>query len=302
MKVVNIGSINIDTVYYVDHFVQPGETESAYHVEQNAGGKGMNQSVSLARAGCSVWHAGRIGKDGKWLRKLLQEEGINTEYLEIVDTPTGNAMIQLTNHGENAIILYGGANQTIDMPFVDKVLASCNPEDVIVLQNEIACMNEILEKIHRLGLRVALNPAPMNDTISLEAMATAHWLILNEAEAQELTGKKDIMEQLKVLRKIFSETIVVITAGEDGAWYQDTVQTIHVGACKVSVEDTTAAGDTFIGFFLAEWLRTETAEQAITAASQAAAIAVSRKGAVKSIPTFEEVKNCYLEPTCQKVE
>ncbi len=296
MRIVNIGSANIDYTYAVDHFVRPGETLAAGQVERAAGGKGLNQSISLARAGCPVWHAGRIGRDGEFLRELCRENGIHTEFLETVDTPTGNATIQVVPEGENAIILYGGANRTIDRDFGERILAACGPEDILVLQNEISCVNEILEMAARQRRTVALNPAPMDDRLDPERISAARWLILNETEAEALSGETAAEAQLDVFRKRFPDTVVILTVGREGAWYQDAGQRFSIGACPVTAVDTTAAGDTFIGFFLGAWIRSGDARQSMRMATKAAALAVSRPGAVPSIPYWEEVQRSAWEP------
>ena len=179
MKILNFGSVNIDFIYRVPHFVRPGETLAAGSVTRNAGGKGFNQSVALAKAGCTVYHAGHIGSDGVFLKELCKKYGIHTDYLTEVTAPTGNAIIQVDDNGANSIILFGGANQTMDEAFIQEVLGNFEKGDMIVLQNEINCMNELISMAHDAGLAIAINPAPMNDAISPEKLALCDWLILN---------------------------------------------------------------------------------------------------------------------------
>jgi len=296
MKVLNFGSVNIDLTYRVEHFVRPGETLSARSVTRNAGGKGFNQSVALAKAGFEVYHAGHLGADGAFLLELCREYGVNTEYLTEVDVPTGNAVIQVDDSGANCILLYGGANQAMDTDFVKKVLGNFRRGDLIVLQNEINCMNEILSLAHEAGLRIAINPAPMNGAISPESLALADWLILNETEAQELTGIEEPFAQLKALRERFPKTAVLLTLGVRGAVYQEGERICTLGSCKVEAVDTTAAGDTFAGFFLATLLQNGDPEQALLTATRASALAVGKQGAARSIPSLEQVRSCKLEP------
>ena len=114
MKVLNFGSLNLDYVYQVDRFVRPGETLSARSMALNPGGKGLNQSIALARAGAQVYHGGCVGKGGEALRELLRENGVNTELLLPTGQPQGSAVIQVTPQGENCILLYGGSNQALE--------------------------------------------------------------------------------------------------------------------------------------------------------------------------------------------
>ena len=208
MKILNFGSVNIDITYRVPHFVRPGETLSARSVTRNAGGKGFNQSVALARAGCEVCHAGHIGEDGAFLLDLCAKYGIRTDDLTMVSVPTGNAVIQVDDDGANCIMLYGGANQAMDIGFVGQVLSHFEKGDMIVLQNEINCMNEIMQMAHDAGLMIAINPAPMNDAVSKEALKLADWIILNETEAEELTETEEVFtEELAEAGEVFTEEL-----------------------------------------------------------------------------------------------
>lgn len=113
MKFLNYGSLNIDKIYEVEHFVQAKETCASLRYYELPGGKGLNQSIALARLNIPVYHAGKIGKDGLFLKDLLEKQGVNTKYLQISDEVSGHAIIQVDQQGENCILLYGGANQTI---------------------------------------------------------------------------------------------------------------------------------------------------------------------------------------------
>ena len=122
MKIINFGSINIDHVYGVEHFVRPGETLESESYALFSGGKGANQSIALARAGAEVIHAGKVGADGAWLKTKLQESGVDVSLVEMVDLPTGHAVIQVNSEGENAIIIHGGANRSVSKANIKKVL------------------------------------------------------------------------------------------------------------------------------------------------------------------------------------
>lgn len=106
MRVVNFGSLNIDYVYRVDHFVQPGETMSAQSLQIQCGGKGLNQSVALARAGVETWHAGLIGPEGHFLKETLDRAGVHTRFVEESAGSTGHAIIQVDSTGQNSILLH----------------------------------------------------------------------------------------------------------------------------------------------------------------------------------------------------
>ena len=227
---------------------------------------------------------------------LCRNYGVHTDFLTKVSTPTGNAIIQVDGSGANCILLYGGANRVMNMDFVTEVLSHFEKGDMIVLQNEINCMNEILYLAHEVGLTIAINPAPMNDAISKEVLALADWIILNETEAEGLTGETQTDVQLEALRKSFPDSAFVLTLGVHGSICMKDGWICRSGACKVEAVDTTAAGDTFVGFFLAEITSGKTPEEALLTATRASALAVTKRGAAQSVPTLEQVRKCGLMP------
>ena len=141
MKVLVFGSANIDRTYSVDHVVIGGETISSTSLTEFCGGKGFNQAIALARAGCNVFFAGAIGVDGELLERVLRENGVNTDYLNHVNAPTGHAIIQVTPDGKNSIIISAGANGMITHEDVDTVLSAFSSGDLVVLQNEISSVD-----------------------------------------------------------------------------------------------------------------------------------------------------------------
>lgn len=293
MKVLNFGSLNIDYVYSVNDFVQKGETISSDKLNVFSGGKGLNQSLALSKAGVEVYHAGAIGEDGLLLEKLLRDNGVNTKFLRILsDVRTGNAIIQKNNEGDNCIILYGGSNKAISKEMVDDALEKFEKGDWLLLQNEISEIPYIVEKAYEKGMKIVLNPSPMNDRIFDINLNYIHCFILNEVEAEALTEKSDDKEVLlKKLQEKFPHAEIILTLGEDGSLYAKNNEVIEQKAYKVNVVDTTAAGDTFTGYYLAERLNGKIVKDSLDTAAKAAAIAVSRNGAAPSIPQKDEVLN-----------
>ena len=295
MKVLNFGSVNIDYTYQVPHFVRPGETLSASVVTRNAGGKGFNQSIALARAGCDVHHAGHIGADGMFLKEILSENGVAADLLTVGETGTGNAIIQNDREGDNCILLYGGANQKITREMADEVLGRFSAGDFLLLQNEINELPYIMERAHAAGMHIVLNPSPMNAKILSLPLSCVDYFLLNEGEAAGILGVGaadcGYEELLQGLKKQFPEARVVMTVGGDGSFYADKVSVRHQEAYRVKAQDTTAAGDTYTGYFIASLLAQKTPEEAMERASKASAICVTRKGAAPSIPTPEEVES-----------
>jgi len=289
MHILNIGSVNIDHVYMVDHFVRPGETLSSGHYDIFAGGKGFNQSIALARAGAPTRHAGRVGQDAAWLLNRLKGDGIDITQLTITDTSTGHAIIQVIPTGENAIVLHSGANASVSTEDIVRALSSCSEGDVLLVQNETSSVAEAMRKGKDKGLKVVFNPAPMSPAVLDYPLQDVDLFILNETEAEGLTGQSTPENVHAVMRTLFPGATAVLTMGHRGAAYLDAAGILSHPAIAVQTVDTTAAGDTFIGYFLAEMMRTGEPGRALAIGSHAAAICVTRPGASDSIPFLEEV-------------
>ena len=297
MKVLCFGSLNIDYTYKVPHFVKKGETLASERLQVFGGGKGLNQSVALAKAGTEVYHAGSIGQDGMFLLDMLKNAGANTDFVKILDTVrTGNAIIQNDKSGDNCIILYGGANQAITREQVDEVMSHFESGDYLVLQNEINELGYIVEKAHEKGMIIVLNPSPMNEKILALPLDVINYFILNEVEAAQILGKEDKGEEsweqiADDLLKKFPQATIVLTMGSEGSVFKNQKETVCQSIYKVQAVDTTAAGDTFSGYFIGGILGGLSEKEAMDQASKASAIAVTRKGAAPSIPLLAEVQN-----------
>lgn len=289
MKFLNFGSLNIDKVYTVPRFVKGGETLSSVSCAEYPGGKGLNQSIALARSGSQIFHAGKIGKDGLFLKKELASEGVCVEGIYENGLITGHAIIQVASTGENCILLYGGANKEITFEQIDKVLEDFNSDDFLVLQNEINCIDYLINAAHKKGLTIALNPSPISKSIKNLDFSKIDYLILNEIEGQDISGEKSPSKILGYLLSNYSNLKVVLTLGTNGAVYRDNVQEYKQEAYKVKVKDTTAAGDTFLGYFLSMVSQKSDIKLALSVATKAASFAVSRKGSSSSIPVLAEV-------------
>lgn len=290
MKILNYGSLNIDLVYSVPNIVRPGETISSTEINMYPGGKGANQSVALAKAGAEVWHAGKIGSDGLWLLDKLKCNSVFTEFITQYHGRTGFAMIQVTEDGENSIILYGGGNKSITEREIDLTLSSFDKGDYIVLQNEINNLPYIINKAHSKGMNICLNPAPYSADILNLPLELVDILIVNETEGEGIAGiKGNFTEIIDQLTDNYPDTDIIMTAGEKGAYFGRNKDRLHTSIFKTKVVDTTAAGDTFLGFFLAGRISKMDIKDSMELASKASSIAVSRHGAMDSIPNLLEL-------------
>lgn len=290
MKILNFGSCNIDHVYSMDHIVAPGETETTSKLEIFPGGKGLNQSIAAARAGALVYHAGCLGAGSEILEKILKENGVDLSHIRYVDGQNGHAVIQVAKDGENSIFLYPGSNEMITENQIDNTLSDFSEGDLLILQNEINSLKLIIEKSHAKGMTVLLNPAPFNEKITELDFSMLSYLILNETEAAGLTGTTCPEESLRLLAEKYPHLKVVLTLGKDGCIYMEKGEKIYQSAFKVTAVDTTAAGDTFTGYFAAGLAEGKEIPEILKTACAAAALTVSKMGAAPSIPTAEETK------------
>lgn len=289
MAVINFGSINIDHVYQVDHFVQPGETLSSIDYQQLLGGKGANQSIALAKAGSEVRHVGRIHEHDAHFKQAMIKQGVDCKFVQCSDTPTGHAIIQVAKTGENAIVLFGGANLEIDNKDVLRALGEANPGDWVLTQNETSAIDQALIQAKELELKVAFNPAPMTDSVKHLPHDCIDLLIVNEVEAAEIAGVTDVDKIEQYFRRDWPHAEVLITLGKQGVRMLLKEETLNVPAFVVDAIDTTAAGDTFIGYFLSAYSNRQSPEDALKRACAASAITVTRCGAAQSIPNADEV-------------
>jgi len=295
MKVLNIGSLNLDYVYQVDHIVQPGETEASFDMNIFLGGKGINQSMALAKAGVKVYHGGMIGEDGQPFLEACKEYGVNADYIKMIEGKTGHAIIQLDKDAQNSILLYGGANQKLTEDFVDEVLSHFEKGDILLLQNEVNLLPYIVEQAYAKGMQVALNPSPFNEKLREVDLKKISIFLLNEVEGGQITGMTDPDDVLAKMREMFPHAKIVLTLGKDGAKYAEGDVTYYQPVFKVQAVDTTAAGDTFTGYFLAGLIDGMAIPDVLKMSAKASSIAVTRKGAVQSIPMKEEVQEALKE-------
>ena len=289
MSILNFGSCNIDYVYSLDHIVKEGETEATFGLEIFSGGKGLNQSIALSRAGATVFHAGCIGEDGDFLLEMLQNSGVDVSKMIRVPSKNGHAVIQVSKDAENSIFLYPGSNVMMTEKYVENVLEGFTENDTVLLQNETNLVPFIIEKAHERGMKTVFNPSPINDVIKQVDLNKLTYVILNKVEAQAITGKDNKADILEFFKANYPSLKVMLTLGVEGSVYMENGSTVFQEAFKTKAVDTTAAGDTFTGYFVKGITENEDIRKTLKMAAMASSIAVSRKGAAPSIPDKEEV-------------
>ena len=289
MKVYNLGSLNIDYVYKVPHFVAAKETLSSESLQTFPGGKGLNQSVALAKAGAEVIHGAVVGDNGQFLIDTLSAAGADVSRITRASEPCGHAMIQVDPRGQNCILLYAGTNHKIDRAYIETFLQDAVPGDFLVLQNETSGLPEAFAVAREKGMQIVFNPSPLGANVQTLPLSDVTWWFCNEVEGEALFGSIHPEEILENFGKMYSNSNLVLTLGSEGSlcWTKGSVykQSIY----PVQAVDTTAAGDTYTGYFIASIVKGLSVQASMERASKAAGISVSRMGAAQSIPYLEEV-------------
>lgn len=290
MKIYNFGSLNVDRVYGVEDFVRAGETILAKSLSFFPGGKGLNQTIALARAGAHVYHVGCIGRDGAILKETLVENQVPLTYVKELDADGGHTALQVSESGQNAIIVYSGTNHMLTESFIDEVMQTIEPGDYVLMQNEINLVPYIIQKAREAGAVVALNPSPITKELTTYPLELVDLFIVNEIEGEALTGEKEPEKILAAFREKYPHAKIVLTLGSEGSCYQDETTFAMQEIYKNTVVDTTGAGDTYCGYLLTCLMEGVPVKEALNMATAASSIAVSRQGAAPSIPKREEVE------------
>ena len=295
-KIIVIGSMNADLVIHSPQMPNLGETLTGSNFQINAGGKGLNQAVAIAKLGGDVSFLGAVGNDsnGELLLDTLKQNNIRFNGFKTEKTPTGIAMITVVD-GNNFIILDSGANAELTPEVIENysnLIAECE-YCVMQLEIPVETVLKVCEIANKSCTKIILNPAPYKE-LPKEVFSKIDFIIPNEHEAHDLTGiypSDEESTQIAILKlKQMGVKNVIITLGERGCAYNSGDEIIFKSALKTNVVDTTSAGDTFVGALVSKLSQNETLENAVLFSTKAAAITVSREGASKSIPYADEVK------------
>ena len=296
-KIVVIGSSNTDMICRVPHIPKPGETVLGGDFLTVQGGKGANQAVAAARAGGEVTFIASVGNDlfGKQAIEAYQADGIDTSCIEMIDNfPTGVALINVADSGENSIAVASGANARLTPDVIDKYRDAILSAQIILIQLEIPIetVYHVARMAYAAKIPVVLNPAPAQE-IDPAIIPMISCITPNELEAIEVSGifppdPELVSEMAEKILKNGAQS-VIITLGSKGALYREGNQEEIVPGIPVQAVDTTAAGDTFNGYLAVELAKGKTLREAISLANKAAAISVTRMGAQPSIPYFSEI-------------
>ena len=296
-KIIVIGSSNTDMVIKSKRLPAPGETILGGTFLMNPGGKGANQAVAASRLGGNVTFVTKTGNDifGSEAKQLFDKEKINTRFI-IKDekNPSGVALINVDENGENSIVVASGSNGTLSAYDIYDEVFKTEPSDIFLMQLEIpvSTVEFVAEKASDNGNRVILNPAPARQ-LSDDLLKCLYLITPNETEAELLTGIKvhDISSAEKAALYLQDKGIknVIITMGASGAYVLTGKISSMITVIPVKAIDTTAAGDVFNGALAVAISEGKEIVDAVTFANKAASISVTRMGAQASAPYRKEI-------------
>ncbi|HNW74333.1 MAG TPA: ribokinase [Bacteroidales bacterium] len=291
-----IGSSNCDYIMTMDHFPQGGETLEGLSFHQAMGGKGANQALAAQRSGGSVCFLTSLGDDSNGRNALdyYKNEGIDVSLSLLTENETtGTAVIWVDKRGENSIVLIPGANRLLEPGYIITHQNMIQNAEMILLQMEIPyeTVKTICGLASRYGKKVILNAAPACP-IEEEILRSLYILVVNETEAETITGEKmDVTGVDGIIRALLGLGVknVILTLGGKGCIYSNGIESVRIPAFCVDVKDTTGAGDTFCGALAVGIRKYQTMEQALWFATAAAALSVTKLGAQPSIPLEREI-------------
>ena len=286
MAIYNLGSVNIDYLYSLPHLVRPSETLAANDFKQGLGGKGANQSVAIAKAGGSVKHIGAMHPADRQYFDQLNALNIDTSHLYFSETPTGHGIVMVDEQSaENQIVVYPGANFAITEQMVNEGLKDATASDWALCQNETSQTDYFMQFAKVKGMKLCYSAAPFDAEKTQVMLPLINMLVVNEIEA------KDLERTLNRSIKECGVDHILVTLGSRGVRYIGSNEEFIVPSPVVDAVDTTGAGDTFLGLFLARYDQTGDLRASLHFAVTGAAIQVTRPGTADAIPSLEEIES-----------
>lgn len=289
-RIVVFGSISYDRTLHLPRLPQAGQGVMATAVTHSVGGKGANVSVAAARAGAHVELVSAVGGDGDRALRELAAAGVHTHRVaRMPELGTAEVVIHLATDQSEFGITVPGADRHVSTHALDAAIDQCRGGHIGYLDGMVNDGARVIRGMARRGAPLVVNPSPVHPDVAEWPMQHAAVIMLNQGEATTLSGQQDAQAQLDALHARYPGPGIVLTLGPGGAWWSQRGVRQHIPTVPVSAVDSTAAGDTFAGYFLAGLAEGREPQQALQQASRAAALCVTRHGSLHSIPTRLEV-------------
>ena len=298
-QIIVVGSINTDMVIGANTLPKPGETLMGHKFFMNPGGKGGNQAVAAARMGGEVSMVANLGVDvfGDSAIAKLKDEGVNCEGItRDNDSPSGVAIINVDEKGENQIVVAPGANANLNTDLVSTALERILPSSIVLMQLEIPIesVTRAVEVCQQKGCRIILDPAPAH-SLPESVYKGTYLLTPNKNEAELLSGisisDRDSATCAAEKLLMFGVANVAITLGSQGVLLANGEKKQFLEATSVNAVDTTAAGDCFSGAVAAKLSQGFSLVEGIRSGILASSICVTRHGAQEAMPYINEVNS-----------
>lgn len=293
-----VGSINMDIVTYVDEFPERGQTIFGEKVVESPGGKGANQSISVAKQGKEAALIGCVGDDrhGDMLINGLKENGVNTSFMkQLENTDSGKTSIIVEKSAENTIIYLEGANKELDQQYVKESIQQQTDCTMLLVQLETPyhVILEAMKTAKKQGITVVLDPAPTT-YVTEELLEYADLVLPNERETESITGV-DVVDEMTALAAVafFRKKGVhrgVLKLGARGSYVFEQDALTFIEGIQVPAVDTVGAGDCFAGAFVSAYVDKLSLIEAAKYSNIVAALKVTKHGAQAGIPNLPEVK------------
>ena len=289
-RIVVLGSISYDRTLHLPRLPEAGRGVMASSVTRGVGGKGANVSVAAARAGALVSLVSAVGRDGDRAVHALVDAGVDVSRVERNPRlDTAEVIIHLATDQREFGVTVPGADRHLEITALDDAIAQFSGGHIGYLDGMINDGAHVIRGMARRGAPLIINPSPVHPDVEAWPMQRASAIMLNEGEARTLTGESSDHAQLDALHRRYPGPAIVLTLGPRGAWWSHRQRREHVPSVEVRAVDSTAAGDTFAGYFLAGLATGEPPEKAMAHAARAAALCVTRHGSLMSIPGRLEV-------------
>ncbi|MEM8552447.1 MAG: ribokinase [Pseudomonadota bacterium] len=294
MTLFVVGNVTEDLIFSVPRLPGPGETLIADERHADLGGKGLNQALIAARAGCTVTLIAAVGEDaaGESAHRLAAEELPGTKLITVAGVPTDQSLITVAPDGENHIVSTAFAANALTPARIAPLLAAIGAGDACLVQGNLSAdaTQEALTAARTSGALTVANPSPIRWPWA-PLWPLIDIAILNRIELQELSGEADVPAGARRLLSLGAASVLV-TLGADGACFFDATNTLVQAAGQASVVDTAGAGDTFCAVFVAMTLDGAGAKDALRVAAELSALTVSRRGTLSAFPSRAEIARC----------